>query len=234
MGRLFKIGLLLILVLAVMLQFNNIKDVLSRIVLPLIGHEDGMHKRKAGLIAFYRKSNEEIKKCNYLLIGDSHTYALKDHLSGRGVVDRGINGETTKGLLIRWDSTIANIEAGTVILQIGYNDFKYRSVEDTYKNYQMLAGKIKAEKIFIVSLFPVDTRRSIINNRIIEFNKLIKAFAGTSEKFVYVDVYPMLTDAKKRGIVSALTYDGVHLNEKGNRLYMNKLNEFVGYNLFKL
>ena len=180
------------------------------------------------LVAQYRDKNVSLKKCKYILIGDSHTFELKDYMPPRpDLVNIGIKGDTTRGILARLRENILSVESETAIIQIGYNDFKFRSLTRAVANYKTLLSRLPQKQVYLCSLFPVNGKRIITNNKIKLFNKEIESICAGSSRFKYVNIFDNLYDAGSRGINPAYTYDGVHLNAKGYAFFLKALDSVV-------
>lgn len=188
-----------------------------------------MLKNKKHQIISYYHENISLKKCKFILLGDSHTYGLVQYLSkSPDLVNVGINGDTTKGVLDRLSENILSIQSDIVIIQIGYNDFKYRSLAQTIANYKKILGILNEKKqLYLFSLFPVNHKRSIVNRKICLFNKELKTICNSSSKYKYVNIFDDLYDHCTKGIITDYTYDGVHLNVKGYNFYLSAIDLII-------
>jgi lysophospholipase L1-like esterase len=156
--------------------------------------------------------------------GDSITAMcdLAKFYPGLHAVNRGISGDTTKGLLFRLRPTVIRLEPKLIVLLIGTNDFYYgrKSVEiaDTYeKILDKMRTALPSCKIFVQSVCPAGNGSfGDLRPRNAEIKKLNTALIKLSDKYgcVYVDVFPVLA-GDDGSLDPKLTKDGLHPNEKG-------------------
>ena len=206
-------------------QYENIRDVFVKLVASNTALEDKMISKHAEQLAAFESENNQLERCDFLLIGDSHTRGLPARALPANllVVNRALNGETTTGVLQRFDKSIATIDATKVVVLVGYNDLKYRSVDAAIVNYQKILTQLKGDQIFVISLFPVSHKRTIVNEQIIAFNEALKQLSKSSAKYKYVDVYSKLYDPRLKGITPAYTSDGTHLSDAGYKVLVEAL-----------
>lgn len=185
-------------------QLNRYKD--ANAALP--AHE-------AGRVVFY---------------GDSITdaWAKKPDLffPGKPFVGRGISGQTTPQMLVRFRQDVIDLHPEAVVILAGTNDVAgntgMMTVEQTEGNFVSMVELAKANHIRVVlcSIMPVldyPWRKGMEPSpKIQAINAWMKAYAA-KEKLVYVDYYRAMDDgtgAAKAG----LTGDGVHPTADGYRL----------------
>lgn len=210
-----------------MFSVADIKDFLIRVAALVLNIEKKKILSKQGQIKQYEDKNTTIKQCDYLFIGDSHTFALNNYLPTKGIINIGINGDTTYGILQRYHNNIENIKAGNIFIQIGYNDFKFRSLKSTLRNYDTIIQQLKQSPVYLISLFPVNHQRRFINEQIIKFNIIIKKKYENSDKFFFTDVHCLLYDSDLGGIKPDLTSDGTHLNAAGNKILADEIGKLM-------
>lgn len=212
-----------------MVNYHNLRDIVIRIVTSLFGLEKRMLESKKAQILNYKQHNIQLKKCKYLLIGDSHTYGLNKYLPPNPeIVNVGINGDTTYGLLKRLLDNIISLQSETLIIQIGYNDFKYRSFKQTVRNYKtVLLHLEKRGNVYVSSLLPVHPKRSIVNKKIKRFNQELQSLCTDSENCKFVDAFTLLYDNHTNGLIAEYSYDGVHLNDLGYKVYLKSISQII-------
>lgn len=142
----------------------------------------------------------------------------------KNVINRGISGDVTDGILLRLKEVTAS-EPIKVFLLIGTNDLaRGKSIDDVITVIDSIISQIKAEsrrtKIYLQSILPVNPKVGTKftghkNNhlKIIEANRRLKALAQ-AKNISYVDVHRSMRNSKKY-LRSRYTYDGLHLSEKG-------------------
>jgi len=135
------------------------------------------------------------------------------------VINRGIGGDNSFGILARMDEIVA-AKPKAIYLMDGINDqFRKLPHEVSINNYRRIIRKIKQQspktKIYIESALPINeemTKEAYTKGRNVlvpELNKKIKALAE-EEGVTYVDICPLFQD--ENGVLKKeFTMDGVHL-----------------------
>lgn len=163
-----------------------------------------------------------------VFMGDSITDAWAKRTTmfpgGGPNIGRGISGQTTPQMLIRFRPDVIDLKPKVVVILAGTNDIAGNTgpmtLEEIEENLQSMAELAKANKIHVVmsSVMPVcDYHRPQIARRppekIIALNEWIKNYCEKN-KLVYLDYYSaMLDDAKL--LRKEITNDGLHPNEAG-------------------
>lgn len=138
---------------------------------------------------------------------------------GKPVLNRGIGGDNTFGVLARVGE-IAAAHPDKIFVMIGINDlFRKLPYEVTINNYQRIIQKIKQAspqtKLYIQSILPINedmTKEPYTKGRnmlVPELNRRIKALA-LEQGLVYVDLHPLFEDAEGK-LKRELAIDGIHL-----------------------
>lgn len=162
-----------------------------------------------------------------VLLGDSITeFWLTTHpefFSKKHYIDRGISGQTTPQMLIRFRPDVINIQADVVIILAGVNDIAGNTGPTTlakiFDNIQSMVELAKANKIKVIlcSVLPANNFYWRPNEKaaetIIQLNQLIQSYAK-QHHIPYVDYHSAMADAKK-GLPKEFSDDGVHPNLKG-------------------
>jgi lysophospholipase L1-like esterase len=161
-----------------------------------------------------------------IFLGDSITESW--HLSDLGlsqleVLNRGISGQTTPQMLVRFQQDVVTLRPAVVHILAATNDFAENTGPTTLAaiedNFRSMAEIAHANHIRVVlgSVLPVADfpwRRGLQPSpRIIALNSWLQAYAR-QHKLVYVDYYSALVDSEG-GMKSALSGDGVHPNPAG-------------------
>ena len=139
-------------------------------------------------------------------------------------VDRGIGGQTTPQMLIRFRPDVIALKPGIVVILAGTNDIAGNTgpmtLEMIEDNLASMVELARAHNIAVVlsSVMPVcDYIRPQTTLRppetIIKLNEWIKSYCAKN-KLVYLDYYSALLDDQKM-FKKELTYDGLHPNEAG-------------------
>lgn len=150
----------------------------------------------------------------------------KKLFSGVNLVNRGIGGDTTLGLLNRMDQII-DLKPPKIFLMIGTNDLCYnRSIKDTIKNYdeilQILHTDLPNTAVYVESVLPFNdeifpSRFLRTNENIQKLNVEIKKEAKKYQ-YPYLDLVNDFSDSNGR-LPADYTIDGLHLNAKGYSIW---------------
>lgn len=169
-----------------------------------------------------------------VMIGDSLTDAAewREMFPQLAIVNRGIDNDTTDGVLARLDDITA---AGPrlAFVMIGVNDFSnpHAGVDGVLANYRAIVAKLQRAgiKVVIESTLPCNetlgTWKSCktINARIRQLDGQLAKLA--SGDVAYADLAALLAD--KHGLKREFTYDGVHLNGEGYRVWRDAIAHYM-------
>lgn len=140
-------------------------------------------------------------------------------LHPKKVLNRGISGDVTYGVLARLDDVLKDKPAKLFLL-IGVNDMKRGIPVDTIaKTYERIVQKIRIASpkttLFIQSVLPLNEAmlstayKKLSNADVQKLNEKLKALA-IKYGCTYLDLHPIFTDEK--GLLkNELTQDGIHL-----------------------
>jgi lysophospholipase L1-like esterase len=183
-------------------------------------------------LARYRDDNAKLVapapgEDRVVFIGDSITDGWGKYgkfFPGKTYVNRGISGQTTPQMLIRFRPDVVALKPKAVVILAGTNDLAGNTGPSTLEaiedNLTSMAESAKANGIRVVfaSLLPVcdyikpqTDRRS--PEKIVALNKWMKDYA-TKNGLGYLDYYSAMLDDKGM-LKQSLTYDGLHPNEAG-------------------
>lgn len=171
-----------------------------------------------------------------VFLGDSITYGGSwDKLFPDSPTEnRGIGGDSTKGLLRRLDQVIA-LKPSQIFLMIGTNDLCYnRDVPDIIANYRLILNRFKTQlpdtHVFVQSVLPFNdqqfpARGLRTNANIVRLNGEIRKLAGQFG-YSYIDLAPAFTDADGR-LPAEYTDDGLHLSEAAYHVWRDQIKHLV-------
>lgn len=181
----------------------------------------------------YRKDNSQLPipeggKDRVVFMGDSITDAWGrsrgTFFPGKPYINRGISGQTTPQMLIRFRPDVIALKPRAVVILAGTNDIAGNTgpttVEEIEGNLESMAQLALANNIKVVmaSVMPVcDYIKPQTARRppetIITLNAWIKEYC-TQNHLVYLDYYSAMVDERNM-LKKELTYDGLHPNAAG-------------------
>lgn len=173
----------------------------------------------------YEQANDTIKtKPRAVFMGDSITdvWAKKDpdFFNVNNLVGRGISGQTTSQMLVRFRRDVLDLAPKYVVILAGTNDIALNNgmitLENILGNLQSMCELAKAHKIkpVLCSVLPADRYRWRKELKpagdIVKLNEMIKAYAKDA-KIKYVDYHSALKD-ENNALPAKYAADGVHPN----------------------
>ena len=174
-----------------------------------------------------------------VFMGDSITEEWSnlypEYFTEKGYINRGIGGQTTPQMLIRFKPDVVDLKPEIVVILAGTNDIAGNTGPSNAKmitdNIFSMAEIAKAYKMKVVlsSILPVyqyDWAREIKDppSTIQAVNDALKQYAS-DQGLIYLDYFSSMVD-ERQGLNSDYTSDGVHPNENGYIL-MSSLAEEV-------
>jgi lysophospholipase L1-like esterase len=159
-------------------------------------------------------------------ITDSWINVDSSFFAGKPYYDRGISGQTSPQMLVRFREDVINLKPAVVLISAGINDIAENTgpskLEDVLGNIVSMAQLAQTAHIKVVlsSVLPSNHfpwRPSIIpTEKIIQLNRMIKDYADKND-IVYLDYYSAMVDNEK-GLPKSLSVDGVHPNLAGYKI----------------
>ncbi|QHS54317.1 acylhydrolase [Mucilaginibacter sp. 14171R-50] len=163
-------------------------------------------------------------------MGDSITdfWITNDSLffAGKPYYDRGISGQTTGQMLVRFREDVINLKPRVVVILAGINDIAENNgpskLEDVFGNIVSMAQLAQANHIKVVlsSVLPALSfpwRPAIQPGaKVKALNQMLKAYSAKNG-IVYLDYFSAMADAKG-GLPARLSKDGVHPNLQGYKI----------------
>jgi len=181
----------------------------------------------------YRDANAQVpppaaNEQRVVFMGDSITDGWgRQHgqfFPGKPYINRGISGQTTPQMLIRFRPDVIDLKPQVVVILAGTNDIAgntgpttLEAIEENLTSMVELA-KSHGIRVVMASLLPVcDYIKPQTNRRppekIIALNAWMKDYAQKNG-LIYLDYYSAMLDDKKM-FKQDLTYDGLHPNAAG-------------------
>lgn len=149
-----------------------------------------------------------------------------DFFAGKPYVNRGISGQTTPQMLVRFRPDVINLKPALVVILAGTNDIAGNTGPSTLEmimdNLISMAELAKANNIKVVlsSVLPAfdypwkpGIEPAI---KIVKLNEMIKKYAD-DHGIVYIDYFSSMAD-ERNGLKKELSGDGVHPNDAGYKV----------------
>jgi lysophospholipase L1-like esterase len=187
-----------------------------------------------GQLARYRDADSALKPSaagenRVVFFGDSITdiWHLDESFPGKPYVNRGIGGQTSSQMLVRFRQDVINLQPKAVVILAGTNDIAGNSGpisnEDIEANFTSLAELARTNKIAVIfsSILPVhnytpeslDFYAQRPMERILALNRWLKEYCVAND-LVYLDYFSAVVDGK--GMLKRdLADDGLHPNKAG-------------------
>jgi lysophospholipase L1-like esterase len=169
-----------------------------------------------------------------VMVGDSLTDGAEwsEIFPGHRIVNRGIDGDTTRGVLGRLDTILA-ARPKRVFVMLGINDFAdgHRGVAAVFRDYRLLVARLQAAgvKVIVQSTLPCNAVKGAwkscksLNPRVAQLNARLATLASDTVTFVPLSQLV----AADGGLRSELSFDGVHLNGQGYLLWRDAIAPFM-------
>jgi len=145
--------------------------------------------------------------------------------AGRSYVNRGVSGQTTPQMLVRFRQDVIDLHPSVVVLLGGINDIAENTGPTTLEailgNIASMAELARANGITVVlcSVLPASDftwhHGLEPGPKIAALNAMIRQYADANH-LVFIDYYPTMVDGRG-GLKAELTTDGVHPNLAGYR-----------------
>jgi lysophospholipase L1-like esterase len=155
-----------------------------------------------------------------VFMGDSITegWKIAESFPGKPYINRGISGQTTPQMLVRFRQDVIELMPSAVVILAGINDIAGNTGPETLEqiedNLASMAELAAANHIRVVlcSVTPAFdftwSPGKAPAPKVVALNAWIKAYAA-EKGYVYVDYYSAMKD-DRGGLPAALSRDGVH------------------------
>lgn len=191
-----------------------------------------------GELARYRDANAALQapapgESRVVFFGDSITdvWHLEEYFPGKPYINRGIGGQTTPQMLIRFRQDAVELRPKVVVILAGTNDIAGNTgpmrLEDIEANYVSMAEIARANNIRVVfsSVLPIHhyTPQAQIffgqrsPEKILALNRWLKKYVAGHVDCLYLDYFGAMVD--ERGLLKReLADDGLHPNAAGYKV----------------
>ncbi len=201
-------------------------------------------------LGYYEKRNRELgfpdeNEKRIVFMGDSITEEwgnlYPEFFSGNYYINRGIGGQTTPQMLIRFKPDAIDLKPYAIIILAGTNDIAGNTGPSTVRMitdniFSMTELAIAYEiKVVLSSILPVYQYPWVDDvldppSAIDSINSKIKEYVE-NKGLVYLDYYSSMVDDRK-GLKLDFTGDGVHPNEAGYRVMSGIAGEIISQVLY--
>ncbi len=183
----------------------------------------------------YKEANDKVpplekNESRVVFMGDSITdgWKLAEYFPGKPYINRGIGGQTTPQMLIRFRPDVIALKPRLVLILAGTNDIAGNTgpmtLEMIENNYASMAELAKANgiKVIFSSVLPIhDYGKNKVSERrapeqILKLNEWLKSYCKTNGH-IYLDYFSKLVDDKGM-LKQELANDGLHPNAEGYKV----------------
>lgn len=192
----------------------------------------------------YRSDNEKMGfpkagEKRVIFMGNSITEFWQsntpDFFSENGYINRGISGQTSPQMLVRFRADVVNLKPAVVVILAGVNDIAGNTGPSTLEmitdNIFSMAEIAKSNgiKVILCSVLPAydfPWKPGLEPaEKIIALNEMLENYAKI-KGHIYLDYYSALKD-ERSGMKGEYTKDGVHPNEAGYRVMIPLCNSAI-------
>lgn len=178
-------------------------------------------------ISKYSKENQSLpipakNENRVVFMGNSITEGWKtndpEFFSKNKYINRGIGGQTTSQMLLRFRPDVIDLKPKLVIILAGINDIAQNNgpieLKDIFGNIVSMIDLAKANniKVILSSVLPANDfpwkKGMEPAEKVIKLNAMLEKYA-IENKIVFVNYYPKMVDSEK-GLDKKYTNDGVH------------------------
>lgn len=189
---------------------------------------------------------------NILCLGDSLTFGygslktnkwtelLKTQTDDK-VINEGINGDTTSGMLDRSLEIITSEDPDIITILGGTNDLLVgASVESITENLKLLCKEALENNIITILISPPpvfavmakklwapDINYNLLNQRISELNKMLKDFCADKHSIHFISLFDEFKEKIAPGSEAIYYTDGLHQSIEGHKLIFNILSKHL-------
>ncbi|KAA5539615.1 DUF1080 domain-containing protein [Roseiconus nitratireducens] len=169
------------------------------------------------------QANRDAKQGAVVFLGDSITQGWGDDFRGAlpsvSKANRGISGDTTRGMLSRLDQDVLQLDPAAVVLLMGTNDLEEGAEPETIAgNVQRIVQALKQHDpkmpIVLCEVFPSSSEKARPADKIKQINQLYRDLAKGDPQITVLDTWTLFADDS--GNAKAAEFpDLLHPNAKG-------------------
>ncbi len=171
-----------------------------------------------------------MKQGALVFFGDSITQGWGDNIGGAfdaKVANRGISGDTTRGMLLRLKEDVLSLKPSGVVMLMGTNDLEEGAEPAVIaENLKLIIAELKAANsempIVLCNVFPSHESKKRPAEKIKEINKLYAAAVKGDRKITVINTWAMF--ANENGNARKAEFnDLLHPNKVGYQMWGNTL-----------
>jgi lysophospholipase L1-like esterase len=168
-------------------------------------------------------AQHEQERNGVVFLGDSITQGWGGGLGaafpGVKVANRGISGDTTRGVLIRLQEDVLSLDPAAVVLLIGTNDLEEKATPEIIAgNLELILGAMKRHDpkmpMILCQVFPSSASMRRPADRIRAINGLYLAAVKDDPQVIVLDTWTLFADASGNAPAGEFP-DLLHPNERG-------------------
>jgi len=158
-----------------------------------------------------------------VLLGDSITQGWGEDFSawfpGMKIANRGISGDTSRGVLIRLQEDVLALNPQAVVLLIGTNDLEEKASPETVAGNLKLILSVLAlhdpkMPVILCQVFPSSASKSRPSESIRKLNQLYAEVVKGNAQVTFLETWPLFADSTGDAIPSEFP-DLLHPNQAG-------------------
>lgn len=179
---------------------------------------------------------EKVVDENIVFLGDSITnrYDLNKYFPNNNTVNSGVEANRTNHILDDMYNRVYKYNPSKVFILIGINQVTDNSVEEIVDDIKKIVKKIhknrKFAKVYIISIYPIDSDREgslaadKSNKKVEKINSKLRKLSSKLD-YTYIDVYSKLIDGES--LKDEYSIDGLHLSDKGYEIVTKTIKKHV-------
>ncbi len=158
-----------------------------------------------------------------VFLGDSITQGwgptMKGSFGEMKVANRGISGDTTRGMLIRLKADVLSLNPSAVVMLMGTNDLEEMATpEQVAQNFEAIIGEFKAHNadmpIIVCQVFPSSDQKKRPADKIKRVNELYAGIVKGDSQVTVVDTWTLFANEQGDAKIEEFP-DLLHPNELG-------------------
>ena len=180
------------------------------------------------MLAYHQRIDKNIPDKSIVFIGDSMIQGLAVSAISPQAVNFGIGQDTTLGVINRIPLYTSLERSKLIIFAVGVNDLGRRSNKQIIENYRHIINIIPNQTpVLFSAVLPVHSKDLSINKRIHGLNKHLKDLCQERDDIYFLDISNHIINSDGSLDVKYHIGDGLHLNELGNTIWIDKLKKYI-------